>query len=140
MARIPVSIQPDGGTYWLCPRTGEVWTLQTGGTAWPHCAVNVGHRRWRYTHGYVEFTLQQTHQPVSAGTVSSNAQRKAVLGLRPAFAAVLEYDKARCKEIGEAILRYAEAMQPVPQEWLDELSELTERNQPENQPTTETLQ
>lgn len=58
------------------------------------------------------------------------------LGLRPSYVAVLEYDKARCKEIGEALARYASAMKPIPQEWLDELSELTERNQPQ-EPTTE---
>lgn len=65
------------------------------------------------------------------------------LGLRPDYIAVAEYDKARCKEIGEAMARYATAMLPIPEAWINELNELIERNQPASDlemPTNPTIQ
>lgn len=116
---------------------GGVWNRAEGGTAWKNQAsYDRENGVWVYQGGSVLILIPTSNQFYSPQGVTSC--EPPVLGLRPATNAVLEYDKARCKEIGEALLRYATAMQPIPQDWLDELSELVERNQPE-MPTPESL-
>jgi hypothetical protein len=110
-----------------------VWNAPDGGTCWKNLAVYSPIRNeWVYTNESSTLVLRDS--VVDPRAVDPRAIETGLappLGLRPDFLAVLEYDKSRCKEIGEAILRYAAAMKPIPEEWLTELAELTERNSTE---------
>jgi hypothetical protein len=119
-----------GAVYWVDP-SGTVYSQPIGGTAWRSpCSIGscAGTYEYRTRGGLLVL------RTVCLDVVDHATPYKApVVGLRPDYIAVLEYDKARCKEIGEAILRYATAMQPIPDAWLTELSELTQRNLPEEE-------
>lgn len=61
----------------------------------------------------------------------SCSRRTNPAGLRPKSIAYRQQDCERAVEIAEAIKRYANALKPIPQDWLDELQDLIESNQPE---------
>ena len=121
--RTKVEIEGQPGNYrWICEE-GYVWNQPAHGTRWKHQVKVTGEiGRWAYDAGQGTYLVKVYEQTVA----------KPPVGLRPDYIAVAEYDRSRCKEIGEAILRYATALQPVPQAWIDELNELIERNQPKD--------
>lgn len=118
--------------------SGNVWNRAEGGTAWADKAQFMEDQGYWIHQSGKSVLLLLPVLPARSSLAVSYGSKATVQGLRPATSAVLEYDKARCKEIGEAMLRYATAMKPIPEDWLTELQELTERNQPETQ-TPESL-
>ncbi len=86
----------------------------------------VGQDQWVGTHPRLPTVgLRPTHP------LPSCSRRSNPVGLRPKSIAYRQQDAERAVEIAEAIKRYASALKPVPQDWLDELHDLIESNQPE---------
>lgn len=134
MSRVYCLVSPGGTNCWV-GADGSVWNHPTSGTAWRKKArFNTFTDCWEYSTADRELVLQP-----SAAPELSQVQP---IGLRPTEIAWREFDRQRCEEIGQAIARYTAVMSPIPTAWLDELDELTTRNQPEEVvpfPTTETV-
>lgn len=131
--RIPCMVAGARGYYWIDPISQKVYNAPDGGTCWKYPARQDGNA-WLY--GPDNGTVLLPAHRVEQATVAIHAPPP--IGLRPDYIAVLEYDKKRAVEIAEAVQRYAAALHPIPESWLDELNELIERNQPT--PETETIQ
>ena len=131
MSRILCYIHGNPKPYWVERTTGYVWDAQFGGDRWKSAASYQGGGMWGYPTGAILVEAPGGQQTAAAHVPPP-------IGLRPDYIAVLAYDKNRAVEIAEAVQRYAAALHPIPPDWLAELNELIERNQPT--PETETIQ
>lgn len=127
LERIRCTVAGNGGCYYVDPLTNMVYNSPSGGTSWKYtCRMEGG----AYLYGSGGSTVLLPVLGGTTNTASCSLIKKAPIGLRPDYVAVLEYDKARAREIAEAIERYAAELHPIPPEWINELNELIERNQP----------
>lgn len=120
--------QQFGVAYYLREDSGFLYPTYQAAKV-QHQALDGG---YKYVGNLMWFNGVYNLVPYPETKPSPEPQKAPPIGLRPTSMAWEQFDQARCKEIGEAVLRYAEALVPIPPEWLDELNELIQRNQPEN--------